>query len=167
MIVNPELTGRTLAESAQLHLRRLDPSHRGVAIDDLVRHLEGRGIRIKGDDPWSTLRSALNGAQDLFMNRDGLWVWTEQTRPVGTELSGRALSDAIPAHVQEAYPRDRVFHYEVAKEQMLAKGVRIKGPVTGRTMRSALVGSPDRFESVGRGIWRWKVPSEARSSGTE
>jgi len=76
----------------------------------------------KGDDPWSTLRSALNGAQDLFTNRDGLWCWTEQTRAVGTELSGRVLSDAILVHVQGAYPRDRVFHYEVAKEQMLAKG---------------------------------------------
>ena len=40
----------------------------------------------------------------------------EQTRAVGTELSGRILSDAILAHVQGAYPRDRVFHYEVAKE---------------------------------------------------
>jgi hypothetical protein len=55
----------------------------------------------------------------------------------GTVLSGRILSDAILAHVQDAYPRDRVFHYEVAKEQMLAKGIRIKGPVTGRTMRSS------------------------------
>ena len=159
----PELTGRTLAESAQLHLRRLDPSQSGVAIEDLVRHLERSGIRIKGDDPWTTLRSALNGAQDLFTNRDGLWCWMEQTRAVGTELSGRALSDAILVHVHGAYSRDRVFHYEVAKEQMLAKGVRIRGPVTGRTMRSALVGSPDRFEPVGRGTWRWKAPSVGRS----
>jgi hypothetical protein len=100
--LEPELTGRTLAESAQFHLRRLDPSHGGVEIEDLVRHLERSGIRIKGDDLWSTLQSALNGAQDLFINRDGLWCWTEQTRAVGTELSGRVLSDAILAHVQGA-----------------------------------------------------------------
>ncbi len=151
-----ELSGRTLAESAYLHLRSSDPDRHGLLIEDLVRHLESNGIRIKGDDPWSVLRSAMNGAHDLFHYEDATWYWVIPTLAVGTELSGRALGDAIYAHVQQRYPNDRTFHYEVAKEQMLKAGIRIKGPVTGRTMRSALVGSKDRFEPLGRGMWRWK-----------
>lgn len=151
-----ELGGRQLAESAFIHLRHSDPNRRGILIEDLVRHLESNGIRIKGDDPWSTLRSAMNAAHDLFVYSDATWSWIEPKLAVGTEVSGKALADLIYVHVQRRYPNERNFHYETAKEQMLKDGVGIKGPVTGRTMRSALVGAKDRFEPLGRGMWRWK-----------
>lgn len=158
------LYGRKLAGSAQLHARVRDPLRSGMALDDLVRELESSGIKIKGDDPWTTLRSALNGAQDMWVpSDDSDWRWIETKRAVGTELSGKALADVAYTHVQERYPRDRMFHYEEAKEQLLRKGVRIKGASTGPTMRAALVGSPDRFESLGRGMWRWKPVDEVSS----
>jgi hypothetical protein len=151
------LTGRRLAESAHAHARIRDPYRSGMLIEDLVRELESRGVRIAGDDPWSTLRSAVNGAQDLWINQgDGRWTWIDQPVATGLEISGKALAEVIYPHVQERYPSERIFHYEEAKEQLLRKGVRIKGPVTGRTMRAALVGSPARFESLGHGMWRWK-----------
>lgn len=155
------LAGAKLAEAAYLLARRRDPHHMGMEIADLARELEGSGIRIAGSDPWTTLRSALNADQAHFLNHDGRWVAIEEIRPVGTELSGRALSDAIYAFVQGLYVSDRTFHYEVAKEAMLRSGIRIKGRATGPTMRKALAGSPDRFELVpsrGRGYWRWKEP---------
>ncbi len=156
----PELSARTLAEAAHLYARSRDPYRSGIHIDDMVRDLEASGVRITGDDPWSTLRTALNGAQDLWINaNDAGWRWIERLQAVGTELSGRSLADVVYAHVRERYPDERLFHYEEAKEQLLRKGVRIKGPVTGRTMRSALAGSPERFELVARGRWRWKDPA--------
>lgn len=152
-----ELSGRRLAEAAHLYLRRRDRYRSGIAVDELVKELEASGIRIGSDDPWSTLRTALNGAQDLFVSAsEGRWRWVEEVRPVGTEISGRALAAAAHAFVRERYPRDRVFHYEDAKEQMIRQGVRIKGPVPGRTMLAALKGSPALFERTGRGMWRWK-----------
>jgi hypothetical protein len=155
--VAESLTGRKLAEAAHLYARRRDPHRSGLAIDVMVGELETSNISIAGDDPWSTLRTSLNGAQDIWINaNEAGWRWIEEIRPIGGELSGRALSDVVYDHVRGRYPNERTFHYEEAKEQLLRKGVRIKGPVTGRTMRSALVGSPDRFESVARGMWRWK-----------
>ena len=154
------ISGRALAEAAHLHTIHKDRYRSGVEIPDLVRELEASGIRVSGDDPWMTLRSALNGAQDLWVLGEGShWIAVDAVRAVGTEVSGMALADIVYAHVVERYPRERTFHYEEAKEQLLRKGVRIKGPVTGRTIRSALVGSPDRFETVGRGMWRWKAVS--------
>lgn len=121
------LSGKQLAESAHLHVMYRDRYRSGVAIDDLVRELESAGIAIAGDDPWSTLRSALNAAQDRWVHgSDGTWIPIPQKQPVGTELSGRALSDAIYAFVQVRYPIERVFHYEQAKEELLRTGVRIK-----------------------------------------
>mgnify|MGYP001579931016 CR=1 FL=1 len=87
-----------------------------------------------------------------------MWVAIEEIRPVGTELSGRALSGVIYPFVQERYTTDRIFHYETANEALLRTGIR-NGRVTGPTTRAALVGSPDRFEPIparGRGWWRWK-----------
>lgn len=151
------LSGRKLAEAAHLYAIHKDRYRSGVELGDLVRELEASGVHIAGDDPWTTLRSALNGDQTRWvLGDDARWIAVDEVRPVGTEVSGKALGDIVYAHVQERYPRDRMFHYDEAKEQLLRKGVRIKGPVTGRTMRSALVGSPERFESVGRGMWRWK-----------
>ncbi len=153
------LSGAKLAEAAYLLARPRDQHHQGIELADLVRMIEGSGIRIAGNDPWMTLRSALNADQAHWLVNDALWVPIEERRAVGTELSGRALSDAIYPFVQERYPSDRVFHYETAKEALLKTGVRIKGRATGPTMRKALVGSSDRFElypARGRGYWRWK-----------
>ena len=154
------LSGKKLAEAAHLLLMHRDRYRSGIKIDELVKLLESSGIAIAGDDPWSTLRSALNMAQKTWVRGDdATWIPVNEIRPVGTELSGRALSDAVHAFVQERYPKDRVFHYEQAKEALMKTGVRIKGTATGPTMRKALVGSPDRFEiatSHGRGWWRWK-----------
>ena len=154
------LSGTKLAEAAYLLARPRDPHHQGFEIADIVRMAEGSGIRIAGDDPSMTLRSALNADQAHWLNHDSLWVPIEEIRAVGTEVSGRALSDVIYPFVQERYKGDRVFHYETAKEALLKTGVRIKGRATGPTMRAALVGSPDRFEPVPgrRGWWRWKEP---------
>ena len=156
------LTGRKLSEAAYLLASHRDLTHSGFEVADLARELELTGVRIAGDDPVMTLRSALNADQARWVNRgDGLWIWILEKRPVGTELSGRALADVIYQFVQSRYTTDRGFHYEIAKDAMLKTGVRIKGSATGPTMRSALVGSPDRFEpmpSRGRGWWRWKEP---------
>ena len=154
-----QLSGAKLAESAYLIAKRRDAHHTGFEIAELVQLIERSGVRIAGDDPWQTLRSALNGDQHRWLNHDGMWVPIDEARPVGTEISGRALSDAIYPFVQAQYPSDHVFHYEVAKEALMKTGVRIKGRATGPTMRAALVGSPDRFEPYparGRGWWRWK-----------
>lgn len=156
------LAGAKLAEAAHLLARRKDPHRLGMETPDLVRDLEASGIRIAGDDPWTTLRSALNADQAHWLNHGGPWVAIEEIRPVGTELSGRALSDVIYPFVRELYTKDRAFHYETAKEALLRTGIRIKGRATGPTMRAALVGSPDRFEPMparGRGWWRWKEQS--------
>jgi hypothetical protein len=151
------LKGAKLAESAYLLARPRDPHHQGFELPDIVRMLERSGIQIAGDDPWMTVRSALNADQAHWLNNDANWIPIEEVRQVGTELSGRALSDAIYPFVQQRYTTDRVFHYETAKEAMLKSGVRIKGSATGPTMRKALAGSPDRFEPTGRrGYWRWK-----------
>ncbi len=154
------LSGAKLAEAAHLMAVHKDRYRSGSEIVDLVRDLERSGIRIAGDDPSMTLRSALNADQTHWVNRGaGIWSPIDEIRPIGTELSGRALSDVIYPFVREKYAADRVFHYELAKEAMLRSGVRIKGRATGPTMRAALVGSPDRFEPYparGRGFWRWK-----------
>jgi hypothetical protein len=154
------LSGKKLAEAAHLLLMHRDRYRSGIEIDELVKLLEASGITIAGDDPWSTLRSALNMAQKTWVRGDNAtWIPVNEVRPVGPELSGRALSDAVYAFVQERYPNARVFHYEQAKELLMKTGVRIKGTATGPTMRAALAGSPDRFEpatSHGRGWWRWK-----------
>jgi hypothetical protein len=154
------LKGAKLAEAAHLRAMARDRYRHGVEIADLVRDLELTGIRIAGDNPEQTLRSALNADQARWVNRDRTWVPIQEKRPVGTEFSGRALADVIYPFVQERYATDRVFHYETAKEQLLATGVRIKGRATGPTMRKALVGSPEKFEPYparGRGWWRWKA----------
>ena len=128
--------GRGRASAAHAP-RPLSVRHR----DELVKLLESSGIVIAGDDPWSTLRSALNMVQKTWVRGDDAkWIPVNEVRPVGTELSGRALSDAIYAFVQERYPNDRVFHYEQVKEAHIKTGVRIKGTATGPTMRAALAG---------------------------
>ena len=157
------LSGKKLAEAAHLLLMHRDRYRSGIQIEELVKLLEASGISIAGDDPWSTLRSALNMAQKTWVHGDdATWIPVNEVRPVGTELSGRLLSDAVYAFVKERYPNDRVFHYDQAKEALMKTGVRIKGTATGPTMRAALKGSPNRFEpapSGVRGWWRWKDTS--------
>lgn len=152
------LSGAKLAEAAHLFAITRNRYPNGVAVPDLLRDLELQGIRIVGDDPVSTLRTALNGDQRRWVNREGSWFAIAATRGVGTELSGRALAEALHAFVSEIYTTDRIFHYETAKERLMREGVRIKGPVTGRTTAAALAKSPDLFERVAsrRGHWRWK-----------
>lgn len=151
--------GAKLSEAAHLRATARDRYTAGVEIPDLVRDLELSGIRIAGDNPEQTLRSALNADQARWINRDGTWVPILEKRAVGTEISGRALAEVAYAFVRERYASDRVFHYERAKEALLATGVRIKGRATGPTMHKALLGAPDKFERYparGRGYWRWK-----------
>ena len=164
---NPDrrpLAGASLSEAACLHARRFDRYGQGYEIQDLVRELDATGIRIAGDDPWMTLRTALNGDQMRWLGRDGRWFAIDERRPIGTEISGKRLAQETYRHVTKAHASDRVFHYERAKESMLRAGVRIRGPVTGRTMAAALQGSPELFERYparGRGYWRWKEPTKA------
>src|SRR3954447_12356108 len=107
------LSGRKLAEAAHLYTVHKDRFRSGVEIPDLVRDLEASGIRIASDDPSMTLRSALNGAQDLWvLGAESRWIAVDEVRPVGTEISGKALADVVYAHVRERYPRERLFHYE-------------------------------------------------------
>ena len=153
------LKGAKLSEAAHLRAMARDRYRGGVEIPDLVRDLELTGIRIAGENPDQTLRSALNADQARWVNNDGVWVPISEKRPVGTEISGRPLADVAYSFVVEQYTSDRVFHYERVKEALLAKGVRIKGRATGPTMHKALAGSPDKFERYpprGRGYWRWK-----------
>lgn len=78
------LSGKKLAESAHLLLRHRDRYRSGIEIDELVKLLEASGIQIAGADPWSTLRSALNMAQNTWVRGDNAtWIPVSEVRPVG------------------------------------------------------------------------------------
>lgn len=151
-----DLGGRDLAFVAHAEAERRDPSRRGLEIPELVRLVETDGRRIRGDDPWLTMRSAVNGAHDLFdLVDEARWVWKRPVPPPTEALSGKALAEVLHAYVVERYPNDRVVHYEDVAVALDRRGVVVKGPDKGRTVRSAL-DADARFVSLGRGMWRWK-----------
>ena len=130
----------------------------GITIAELIGELQRAGVAIGGNDPSSTLRTALNGSQayGLWLRLDGgLWVEGAGQSKMDSGLSGRALAEALHAYVRDRYPSHE-FHYEVARVGLERTGVEVKG--TGRTTRAAMLAAPDLFEHVEtrRGYWRWR-----------
>jgi hypothetical protein len=137
---------------------RADAYPDGIRIAELSRELELAGHSIRGRDPLTTLRSALNGSQahGLWRPRDGgLWVAGDGSSKMETGLFGRPLAEALYQFVRERYPAGE-FHYEKARVGLERTGTAVRG--TGSTTRAALAGARDLFEHVpGRGgNWRWK-----------
>jgi hypothetical protein len=130
----------------------------GIKVAELQRELERAGHRVEGDNPYSVLRSALNGSQPhgLWTRRDGgLWQPGDGISKMKSGLFGRDLAEALHAFVKGRYP-GRVFGYEEARLALEKTGVNVKG--TGTTTRAALRRATDLFEHLpGRdGRWRWK-----------
>lgn len=152
------LVGRALAVATHRLSEQKDPQRHGAELGDLVRWLEADGLVIGSDDPWMTLRSAINAAHDLFEHcEDATWVWKPETGLLqGVPESGKALADITYAYVVERYPRDRIFHYQEVAVALARRGVNVKGPDRGRTVRAALAGDTQRFVMLGRGQWRWR-----------
>ena len=130
----------------------------GIRIDDLVRELRLAEVVIGGRDPRRTLRDALNSSQvrGVWQRQDGAtWVPGTGVSKMSAGLAGRALAKALHDFVRVKYPAGE-FHYEVAREELEATGVQVRG--TGETTRTALESATDLFERVPdrRAYWRWK-----------
>jgi hypothetical protein len=130
----------------------------GIRVDELVRELGLAGHAIGGNDPRRTLRDALNSSQvrGVWQRQDGAtWVPGTGVSKMNAGLSGRALALALHEFVRVRYPAGE-FHYEVAREELEATGVQVRG--TGETTRTALESANDLFERVPdrRAYWRWR-----------
>jgi hypothetical protein len=154
-----ELFGTALAEEAHRLARRLDPKAQGLYIGVIEDAIEGSGARIRGDNPRSVLSSALNRQERMF-RRTGRATWTWLAPAAGTELtaglSGVPLADAAYALARRLDPKQAGIHYETLKERLEREGTPVRGPNRGHTFRGAIGRAPDRFEALGRGMYRWQ-----------
>lgn len=154
-----ELFGSNLAAEAYGIAQRLDPQAEGLHISQIEETIERDGARIRGDNPRSVLQSALNTASHMF-RRTGRQVWTWIAPGDGADptvgISGKELLDAAYALARRLDPSRAGIHYETLKETIQREGTAVRGTNPGQTMTRVLRGAPDRFEPLGRGMYRWR-----------
>lgn len=149
-----ELWGDALASKAARIGRQVDPAREGREVRDLLSELAGRGIRVRGSNPQSVLRSAMNRNQHIWERVGrGLWRWKDPDSDPASGLSGRELAEhARLLMLREGRPGGVWF--ESVRERLTAVGVVIRGPNPGQTLVRTFVAYPGMFENVRRGYWR-------------
>jgi hypothetical protein len=150
--------GDALALRAHELARVEDRSRDGMTAPELLAALARHGDSVRGDDPASVLRSALNRSQHLWRHPGrGLWVWEETPADPTLGISGAELADAAHAVARRLDPARAGLHYEKLAAELKRTGVVIRGPQAGSTLRGALeksgrfVASPERD-----GTWTWR-----------
>ena len=150
--------GDALALRAHELARTEDRSKDGMTVPELLAALARHGDSVRGDDPASVLRSALNRSQHLWRHPSrGLWVWEEAPADPTLGISGAELADAAHAVARRLDPAQAGIHYEKLAAELKRTGVVIRGPQAGATLRRALeksgrfIASPERD-----GTWTWR-----------
>ena len=153
------LRGGHLADIAWDVARRADPSRGGMRLPELDDALRAAGYDVSGDNPRSTLGSALNRAQHLWERpRYATWVWVADGTggrpevPIG--ISGLDLSRTARDVAKRLDPERRGLDHATILTGLAQSGIEVRGPNKGQTLLNALRRQVD-FERLERGRWRW------------
>lgn len=151
------LFGDQLASRAWAVAKTEDASRLGMTVDDLAAAIRRHGDSIRGANPASVLRSALNRNQHLWIRWDaGVWLWVENPIDPTSGLSGQDLADAAWHAARAIDATQHGAHYEQIAAELRRRGVRIRGPQEGGTITAALSSSLHfRKATRDEGVWIW------------
>jgi hypothetical protein len=151
--------GDALASRALEIARIEDRASHGMTISELLAAITRHGEVVRGDNPASVLRSALNRNQHIWEHpARGLWAWrSEAAFDPSVGLSGAELADAAYSVAVRLDPGRRGIHYEAIAADLKRTGIAVRGPQPGSTLSRALASS-GRFarspEEIGVWVWR-------------
>ena len=153
------LRGDHLAGIAWDVARRWIPAGPACGSPSWRTHCAAAGYDVSGDNPRSTLGSALNRAQHLWERpRYATWVWVADDAggrpevPIG--ISGLDLSRAAREAAKRLDPERRGLDHATILTGLARAGIEVRGPNQGQTLLNALWRQVD-FERLERGRWRW------------